>query len=379
MARGHGERVVVAEMLDAAKAARDGNGHRRALCPLQVARLDRTPRRSTTGCGVPELQGVIQHEARSHMRSDLQRYLFASCFAKEVGNFPDARPLSAGSSAEPRERQNGGSGSTPFADRFRVQCADQPSSTSSSHIAKDGHYYIHYDPSQCRSLTVREAARLQTFPDDYFFEGNRTQQYVQVGNAVPPLLARRSRRSSRISCRGRRSDRLNRTRACSARGESRRLEDQFRAGSVALPPVVSARSRRNERHDVRLRLAAFTPDPEQREVIDAGPQERLLVVAGPGSGKTQVAAMRLVRLLRSGLHPAQILVLSFSRSAVATLTKRISGLEIEDPSLLEDLRHLAIRTFDSWAFRMLRQGGASPAELLSQNSRREHRGGDAPA
>ncbi|MBX3698971.1 MAG: DNA cytosine methyltransferase [Dokdonella sp.] len=136
------------------------------------------------------LGGVCQHEARSHMVSDLARYLFSASFAHLWGYCPlldEFPPKLLPDHINVRVDRE--SEEIPFKDRFRVQCRDEPSATVVAHIAKDGHYYIHYDPSQCRSLTVREAARLQTFPDNYFFAGNRTQQYTQVGNAVPPLLA----------------------------------------------------------------------------------------------------------------------------------------------------------------------------------------------
>lgn len=114
-------------------------------------------------------------------------------------------------------------------------------------------------------------------------------------------------------------------------------------------------------------LNPLEPNREQLAVIQAAPNDRLLVVAGPGTGKTQVAAMRLVSLLDNGLHPAQILVLSFSRTAVATLTSRLASLQLADDRVVEDLRHLAVRTFDSWTFRVLRQSGHAAPELLSRS------------
>lgn len=140
------------------------------------------------------IEGVVQHMARSHMLSDLGRYLFASTSVATAGAGSRSPTLENWPEELLPEHANVLNGkrnlaAIGFRDRFRVQIPDEPATTITAHIAKDGHYFIHYNPNQCRSLTVREAARLQTFPDNYFFEGNRTEQYRQVGNAVPPLLA----------------------------------------------------------------------------------------------------------------------------------------------------------------------------------------------
>jgi DNA (cytosine-5)-methyltransferase 1 len=135
------------------------------------------------------LEGVVNHASRGHIRKDLHRYLFAAAFAKTRGRSPLLQDFPKALLPK-HENVQEALKETKFNDRFRVQLSGRPSTTVTSHISKDGHYFIHYDPTQCRSLTVREAARLQTFPDNYFFEGPRTEQYRQVGNAVPPLLAK---------------------------------------------------------------------------------------------------------------------------------------------------------------------------------------------
>ena len=138
----------------------------------------------------PRINGVVNHETRGHMSSDLHRYYYIATYAAKEKFSPRLDKLPLKLLPKHKNVKQAIRSKSLFSDRFKVQMDFRPATTITSHISKDGHYFIHYDPMQCRSLTVREAARLQTFPDNYKFEGPRTAQYHQVGNAVPPLLAK---------------------------------------------------------------------------------------------------------------------------------------------------------------------------------------------
>ena len=136
------------------------------------------------GNGLP----VTFHQARPHNEQDLEIYRIAVDLwnKKKVRLNYNTLP----------DRLKTHRHLDSFLDRFKVVDRDSPSHTIVAHIAKDGHYYIHSDIDQNRSITPREAARLQTFPDDYYFESisgvpSRTPAYRQIGNAVPVLLAQK--------------------------------------------------------------------------------------------------------------------------------------------------------------------------------------------
>ncbi|OBR92958.1 modification methylase HaeIII [Clostridium ragsdalei P11] len=125
---------------------------------------------------------VTHHISRNHTKRDLEIYRLAL----DKWNREKARIKYTDLPEYLKTHKN----QTSFLDRFKVVAGDKKySHTIVAHISRDGHHYIHPDITQNRSLTVREAARIQSFPDDYFFEGPRTANFVQIGNAVPPLMA----------------------------------------------------------------------------------------------------------------------------------------------------------------------------------------------
>lgn len=127
------------------------------------------------------------HIARPHNDRDLSIYKMAI----ELWNKERIRLKNSEIPEDMRTQEN----ITSFLDRFKVVDGEGLSHTMIAHIAKDGHYYIHPDLNQLRSLSVREAARIQSFPDDYFFEGSRTSSFRQIGNAVPPILSQQIAKS----------------------------------------------------------------------------------------------------------------------------------------------------------------------------------------
>jgi DNA (cytosine-5)-methyltransferase 1 len=124
---------------------------------------------------------VTQHITRNHNDRDLEIYSIAINLWLN-----SKRRLKYN---ELPERLKTHKNITSFLDRYKVIDPDSHSHTLVAHIAKDGHYYIYPDTDQVRSISVREAARIQSFPDDYFFEGGRTAAFKQIGNAVPPMMA----------------------------------------------------------------------------------------------------------------------------------------------------------------------------------------------
>lgn len=124
---------------------------------------------------------LVQHEVRPNRENDLEIYRIC------VENWNNGqKKLKYNELPEELITQKN---TKSFLDRFKVVPGEGISHTVVAHISKDGHYYIHPDIEQNRSISLREAARIQSFPDDYYFEDSRTSAFVQIGNAVPPLMA----------------------------------------------------------------------------------------------------------------------------------------------------------------------------------------------
>lgn len=126
----------------------------------------------------PDFKFIYNHKARFHNENDRERYKILSEHKNwQLKDLQSIRPDLI--NHDPKH----------FGNRYTVQEWDKPARTICAHLYKDGNLFIHPDPQQARTFTVREAARVQSFPDDFYFEGSQTEQFKQVGNAVPPLMA----------------------------------------------------------------------------------------------------------------------------------------------------------------------------------------------
>ncbi len=132
-----------------------------------------------------KIRGILnfttQHKARPNNENDLEIYSIA--IHKMLDESKRLNYIDLPKRLKKHKNE------TVFTNRFQVVNPKSFSHTVVAHISCDGHYYIYPDKRQIRSISIREAARIQSFPDDYYFEGGQTASFKQIGNAVPPLMA----------------------------------------------------------------------------------------------------------------------------------------------------------------------------------------------
>ena len=183
--RGKPFKYTVKEMLDGLPALSAGG----IAKPFGI-RVSGDSKNALKATGVlDEVVPVTQHQTRPNNANDLEIY-------RRVVELWDKEHKRLSYDTLPPKLQTHSNRKT-FKDRFKVVASDERvCHTVVAHIHKDGHYYIHPDIKQNRSISIREAARLQTFPDNYYFESStkrpgRSAPYRQIGNAVPVMFAKK--------------------------------------------------------------------------------------------------------------------------------------------------------------------------------------------